>query len=172
MGLIYVTGIAGSGKSEVCNQLTKLGYEAHEGDVKLSAFYNNESGEVVKRPVSIDERTTEWRKSHTWKMSRKKLLKLKIRAAEKPIFVCGVATNEDEYIDVFDVVFALSIDDDTLMHRIKTRAADSFGKNKNELETIREWQKSTEAYYLKIGAHVIDASQPITAVVGEIVASI
>jgi len=172
MSLIYVTGIAGAGKSEVFKELKKRGYEAHEGDDNLSSFYNNETGEVVERPQASSERTKEWRKHHTWMMSKDKLLELKDTAKEKPVFVCGVASNEDEYIDVFDKVFALDIDTETMKHRINTRTSGDFGKSTHEMKTLLEWQETTADYYQKVGAHVIDATKPVTSVVDEIVSSI
>lgn len=65
MSFVYVTGIAGAGKSEACKELLKRGYKAHEGDDHLSGFYNNETGEIAERPQASSERTEEWRKHHT-----------------------------------------------------------------------------------------------------------
>lgn len=173
MPLIYVTGIAGSGKSTVCRELKKRGYETQEGDDGLSDFYDNSTGEVVRRPVDVAERTTEWRSKHTWKMSRDKLLQLKANAEGKTAFVCGVASNEDEYLDVFDKVFALTLDVDTLKQRIHNRDDNSFGKLPHEMDIILEWQQGIGDYYIhKVGAQVIDATKPLNAVVDEIIASI
>ncbi len=172
MSLFYVTGIAGAGKSEVCKELLRLGYEAHEGDDNLSRFYNNVTGLPVIRPTKASERSPDWRDQHTWKMSKAKLLQLKEKATDKPVFVCGVASNEDEYIDVFDGVFALMVDKDTMVHRVMTRTVGDFGKNPHEMESLLEWQETTEGYYRKIGAHIIDATRPVNEVVQEIVASI
>jgi len=172
MSLIYVTGIAGAGKSEVYKELKKRGYEAHEGDDNLSNFYNNETGKVVERPQTSSERNKEWRKHHTWKMSKDKLLELKDRAGPNPVFVCGVASNEDEYIDVFDKVFALDIDTETMKHRINTRTSGDFGKSTHEMKTLLEWQQTTKDYYEKVNAHVVDATQTVASVVDEIVSSI
>jgi len=88
------------------------------------------------------------------------------------VFVCGVASNEDEYIDVFDKVFALDIDTETMKHRINTRTSGDFGKSTHEMKTLLEWQETTADYYQKVGAHVIDATKPVTSVVDEIVSSI
>lgn len=168
MSLIYITGIAGAGKSAVCMKLKALGYEAHEGDDNLSAFYNNQTGEIVNRPTSSDERTVQFRKEHTWKMSREKLQTLKNKAGDKPIFVCGVAANEDEYINVFDTVIALVLDTDTLLSRINSRSDSDFGKSEHERKTLLEWQNNTKDYYRKIKARIVDASQPLDAVVKEV----
>ncbi|MCW1907905.1 MAG: hypothetical protein KIH63_001015 [Candidatus Saccharibacteria bacterium] len=172
MGLIYITGVAGSGKSAICKTLLELGHEAHEGDDTLSAFYNNVSGKKVNRPLLAADRTPKWRSEHTWKMSRDGLLELKERAQSKPIFVCGVASNEDEYIDVFDRVFALVIDENTLIERIKNRGSEGFGQSPHELKTLMEWQRSSKDYYKKIGAHTIDATRPIEQVAKALIAAI
>ncbi len=171
MSLVYVTGIAGSGKSAVCKELIKRGYEAKDGDDGLSDFYVNSTGEIVERPVDVAERTKEWRSKFTWKMSRDKLLVLKSRASSKTTFVCGVASNEDEYLDVFDKVFALMVDVDTLKGRLNDRDDDSFGKSPHEMDTILEWQQGVEDYYHKVGAQIIDATKPLNEVVDEITSS-
>lgn len=172
MGLIYITGIAGAGKSAVCEELTKRGFEAHEGDDNLSAFYNNETGEIVDRPTIVADRTPEWRAEHTWKMSKEALQKLKAGSGNRPVFVCGVASNEDEYINVFDKVFALDVDLETMTNRINTRTTGDFGKSPHEMETLLDWHKSTEEYYRKIGAHIVNSSRPLNEVVDEIVEAI
>lgn len=172
MSLIYVTGIAGSGKSTVCTELKKRGYETQEGDDGLSDFYDNGTGEVARRPVDVAERTIEWRSKHTWKMSRDKLLHLKANSNGKTAFVCGVASNEDEYLDVFDKIFALTVDIDTLKQRINDRDDHSFGKLPNEMDIILEWQQGVRDHYHKVGAQVIDATKPLNVVVDEIVACI
>lgn len=172
MSFIYVTGIAGAGKSAVCKELKKRGYETHEADDGLSAFYDNVTGDEVIRPVDVAERTTEWRSKHIWKMSREKLLKLKGASSGKTVFICGVASNEDEYLDVFDKVFALTVDLPTLKQRINERDDNSFGKLPHEMQTILEWQKGVDKHYDKVGAHKIDANQPLLAVVDKILASI
>lgn len=104
-------------------------------------------------------------------MFKDKLLELKDTAKEKLVFVCGVASNEDDYIETFDKVFALEVDTETLKHRINTRTSGDFGKNPHEMNAILEWQESTAEYYKKVGARVVDATQPVSRVIDEIVKS-
>lgn len=167
MSFIYITGVAGAGKSAVFGELIRRGYEAHEADNTLSNFFVNKTGELAKA-TTASERTAEWRKHHSWKMSKDKLLELKKKSVHTPIFVCGVAANEEEYIDVFDTVFALDVDDETLVHRITTRDTGDFGKSEHEMKSLLEWQQTTKAYYNKVNAHVIDSTQPLAKVVDEI----
>lgn len=168
MSLIYITGISGAGKSAVCAELARRGYEAHEGDDRLCAFYDNETNKEVARPKSLAVRTPEWRAKHTWKMSVDKLLVLKKEAAAKPIFICGVAANEEEYIELFDKVFTLTLDLQTMKDRIENRTNNDFGKSKHEMDMLIAWQQSTPDYYKKIDAVAIDARKPLSEVVAEI----
>ena len=169
MPLIYVTGISGSGKSAVRDELLKRGYEAHGTDEDgLAAFYDRATDKITERLNDPEQRTPEWRTKHVWKMSRDKVEELAKRTGSKPIFLCGVAENDGDMADLFSKVVALVVDDKTLEHRISTRTTGNFGKNPHELATILEWQKTAENDYKQSGAVIVDATQPISKVVNEI----
>ena len=174
MALIYITGIAGAGKSEVYKELKKRGLEVYGTDEDaLAGFYNNVSGERVDNPSDTGGNiTTEWRQHHTWQLPRKTIEQLVEKSLDRTVFVCGVAANEEEFLDLFDKLIALVIDDQTLTHRITTRTNNSFGKNEGELKQIYDWQASTATYYDKYDYIQVDASQPITKVVDEILGQI
>lgn len=171
MSLIYVTGISGSGKSQVREELLRRGFEAHGTDEDgVAAYFNNETGEIENENASDpDFRTPEWRSKHTWKAQREKVEELTTRAKDKPIFLCGVVANDNEVWDLFGKVFALVIDEDTLKHRITHRTENNFGQNPHEFAMISEWQKTAEDDYRKFGATIIDATRPLEQVVDEII---
>lgn len=170
MPLIYITGISGSGKSAVRDELTKRGYEAHGTDEDgIAFFYNNETGEALTRRVTAKERTPEWRKLYTWKASRGKIAQLAEKAKDKPVFLCGTTSNDaDELWDLFDKKIALHIDETTLKDRILNRTGNDFGKNPNELAMLLEWQKTAQADYEKLGAAIVDATKPLDEVVDNV----
>lgn len=169
MALIYITGISGSGKSTVAEELTERGYNAYDADKVVSAFYRKDTGTKVNwDDVPPEPRTESWSRKHSWRMSRSLVEKLSETAANKSVFLCGVTDNEEEMRDLFKIVFALSINEQTLRHRLATRTSNQFGKQDHELERILFWHKNTEEYFLKIGAIVIDATQPLNEVVNEI----
>lgn len=163
MSLVYITGISGSGKSAVCEELKRRGYDAHEGDDGLSGFYHNETGERLLRSTTSEERTPEWRKQWTWKMSRDELFKLKNLGTQ--IFVCGVAANDKEYIDVFDKCFVLHLGKQALLDRLANRTNNDFGKSEHELQGVLDWYNSLDQWYEDIDAIKIDAEQPLDVVV-------
>lgn len=84
---------------------------------------------------------------------------------DRDVFVCGSATNRDEFINLFDSVFILYIDNITMRHRLTTRTNNSFGKDPNILAKQLQNNLGVKKYSLKRGRLVIDATQPITTVV-------
>lgn len=97
MSLIYVTGISGSGKSEVRKELLKRGFEAYGTDEDgIAAYYNNETGKIENENASDPSyRTPEWRSKHTWKVKRGKVEELAAKAKDKSVFLCGVVANDN-----------------------------------------------------------------------------
>jgi hypothetical protein len=65
-------------------------------------------------------------------------------------------------------VFLLSIDEDTLRHRLLTRTAHDFGTKPHELELLLAWNEAIDQHYRSRGAIVIDATKPPPFVVDEI----
>jgi dephospho-CoA kinase len=170
MPLVYITGISGSGKSEVLKVLQSRGYEAYGTDEHgIAAFYHNQTGEeLANPPTRTEDRTPEWGARYTWKLSRKRVEWLASKSQGKLIFLCGVAANENEVWDLFSHVLALVIDDETLKQRIMTRTNNTFGKASHELENIGGWQRLAEQNYQKFGIVMIDATRPIPIVVDDI----
>lgn len=170
MALFFITGIAGSGKSSVAYELKSRGYEAYDTDNDgFSRWYNNQTGYIhPKSSVKNEDRTQEFLKIHSWIVPRSSAEELAKRAANKTVFLCGVAHNEDEVRDLFKLVFELTIDDKTLIYRLTTRTTNDWGKQPHELEKTLESQHKAAALYPKHNPILIDATQPIGVVVDDI----
>lgn len=171
MALIYITGIPGAGKSTIRQELLCRGYEAYGGaEDGIAAFYNNKTGAKISGWVEATDRTPEWSAQHAWKINRLAVKELKDRAKNKAVFLCAVRRNDvDELWDLFDKVIALVIDKETLQQRLATRTNNDVGKTPTELTNILERQRTSQEKYEKLGAIIIDATQPVEQVVDKVI---
>ncbi len=172
MSLIFVTGISGSGKSAVWQELKARGYEAYDVDEDgLAKWHNNETGYVhPKSSVKAHQRTPEFLANHSWKVPRNEVEELYRKAKNKNIFLCGVVANEQELRDLFSKIIALTVDEDTLKHRLQSRTNNDFGKSKHEFEQVLSLQSELYESYKKLGHITIDATRPLDQVVADVIA--
>ena len=171
MPLIYVTGISGSGKSAVREELRSRGFAALGVDEEgFGSWIDRRTGrpETLPRPGD-DFDIHGWYRDHEWTLDAEKIARLKGRAdgTNDLVFLCGVAANDAAVWKYFDVVVALVIDDETIRARIAHRD-DAFGKQPTELDQILAWNADYESAYRRFGAVFVDASRPVSAVVDQI----
>jgi adenylate kinase family enzyme len=172
MSLFFITGIAGSGKTTVQHELQSRGYEAYDTDDDgFAKWHNNKTGYVhPKSSVKNEDRTEEFLKIHSWKVPRREVEALARRANGKTVFLCGVAANEDEIRGLFKAVFELTIDDETLVHRLTTRDNNDWGKQPHELQRTLEEQHNVIEVHANHSSILIDATRPVETVVDNIIA--
>jgi hypothetical protein len=174
MPLIYVTGISASGKSAVLVELRSRGFAAYGVDEDgYGRWLNRRTG---KEDVFPDERRDldlhEWFGEHDWVLDIEKIARLKDGTIgdDEPVFLCGVAIGDADAWTYFDVVCALVVDEPTIRQRIDGRT-NAFGRQPGELAQILEWNAGYEETYRAFGAVVIDATQPLPAVVDAILSA-
>lgn len=173
MKIYYITGVAGSGKSKVRKELTKLGYLAYEGDEDgLTGWQEKVTGKFVKSADRVAGPNGSLIELYDWRMSKSRLQALVDEADAEVMFVCGTAANRYELWDMFDKVFCLSIDKATLVHRLTTRTNNDFGKDPKDLADVLSWHASSQQNDVEAGAILIDATKPVENVVGEILGHI
>jgi broad-specificity NMP kinase len=170
MPLFLITGIAGSGKSEVCKELKERGYKAYDTDDDgLAKWHNNITGYVhPKSSVKKEDRTKAFLKIHSWKVPQLEVENLLKHSVGKPVFLCGVTGDEQKIRHMFNKVFALIIDDETLEHRLQIRTSNNWGKQPHELKQVMKWQHDSLDSYRELGYILIDANQPLNIVVDNI----
>jgi adenylate kinase family enzyme len=169
MSLIYVAGLSGSGKSTITELLRQKGYEAHDADVELCKWYNNETGEEVAYPRDKANRSPDWQEHHTFRMSENLVAGIARRPNDKPTFILGIAPNDLELAPTyFDKVFFLYISKDDMVRRVTTRTTNKYGHDADQLAVIKKWYQPTIDKYKNYGAHFIDGEQPPEQVVEEI----
>ncbi|SRR6266542_2637962 len=169
MPLIYITGPSGAGKSTVRTELQKRGYEAHDIDEDgMSAWYNLETNEKVQRP-DPPERPADWYEHHHYRMSLERVKVLAERAKDKLIFLCGIPANDLELAEYYSKVICLVIDEETMKYRVANRDTNTFGNSPEELKLMLYWHGKMLERYEKFGAVMIDAIQPLSKVVDEVI---
>jgi dephospho-CoA kinase len=172
VGLVWITGNSGTGKSTVRVELARRGYQSFDADEDgISVWRDRTSGDEVYDPGDGNHPET-WLRDHGWTISRSRVQQLALMAGDQLVFLCGSVENEAEVWDLFDVVVCLVLDEATLRERIAARTTNKFGKAPVELESILGWNPTMEASYREVGALVINANQSLTAVTDQVLAAI
>ena len=163
MGAFLITGNPGSGKTTVALELSRRGFAALDTDE--IAGWETPTGVPVSQP---ERATDEWLLGHRWVWSRRRLHDA-IRArttAGRPVFLCGIAMNQREMLDCFDLVFLLSLDDMTQLDRLDT--ASNAHRNHAQRAQIVQGRPVFEQEMRTAGAVVLDGRLPTPRVVDRI----
>jgi len=144
-----ISGLPGTGKTTVCEELRLRGLRAIDADRAFS------------RQTDLG-----------WVWQDAVLTKVLDDVTDERLFICGSASNRDDYLYRFSKVFILYVDDETLCHRLTHRTNNNFGKDPAVLARQLARNKGVKEYSLQRGRIVIDATQPVATIVDEILASI
>lgn len=169
MSLFYITGTPGTGKTTIQKELVSRGYEALDLDQhRFGGPVNLESGERTTVP-SIEDRSPDWFERHEWRVSQSGVEELKQEATDINIYLCGVTETEHLVWDLFDRIFYLNVDEQTLIDRILSRNDNDFGKGEGELEIILERYRAAQEKLATLDVVVIDANDSINKAVDSII---
>lgn len=152
-----ITGIAGSGKSSVCKQLISLGYEAYgiEDIDGMFAMYRKGTKEIFD---DFDNADPEKIKNSEWLCDVSKLKKLLSQQKNAIAFYCGVASNMDEIIPLFNKVILLKTNPNELCRRLSTReGTEDMGNTKESRQTVLGWKDWWENEMVEKGALPLSA---------------
>jgi hypothetical protein len=153
-----IEGVSGTGKTAVCTELQRRGYQAIHGDRELRY---QEVDPETGTPTDDSALSPLW--------DVEKVHALVANQEEAVTFFCGASRNFSKFIDLFDGVFILEVDLDTCLRRIDERVAldpTDWGGTPEEREIIVRLHHTKEALP-KIGI-IIDATPPLAQVVDEI----
>jgi thymidylate kinase len=150
-----IEGVSGTGKTSVCDELRRRGHHAVNGDRELAYQGDPETGE----PMAGTRH-----EQHIWRVDELRAL---AASHDQPVtFFCGGSRNFPKFIDLFDGVFVLDVDSETLHRRLAGRPVDEWGGRPAERELIARLHRTKED--LPTDAVVIDATAPLGTVVDEI----
>ena len=164
MAAFLITGNPGSGKTAVALELTRRGFTAVDTDE--IAGWETATGIPVSQP---ERATDEWLLSHRWVWNRKRLegaIRTRTPVGQH-IFLCGIAMNQREMLDFFELVFLLSLDDATQLDRLNT--ASNAHRNGAQRAQIIQGRPVFEQEMRSAGAVILDGRQPTPVVASRIV---
>ncbi|MDT0168534.1 nucleoside kinase [Pseudarthrobacter sp. BRE9] len=154
-----IEGGSGTGKTSVCNELRRRGFQAINGDRELAYQGDPETGEPLAGITGISVHD-----HHLWRVDDVKAL---IADQREPVtFFCGGSRNLSKFIDLFDAVFVLEVDLETLHRRLDERPDDEWGGRHAERKLIERLHRTREE--IPAGGTTIDATAPLSRVVDEI----
>ena len=163
---ILVTGQAGSGKSAVAAELVRRGFTAYDTDAmpEVTGFDWVETGEPVG-PGEISHPIDFSRVAWNWRLARLDEL---LESADD-VFVCAITSNTVENAHLFDRIFVLVPDRETLARRLHERTNNTFGKDPAEAEPVLAHNDVIADEWRARGGIAIDSARPLEQVVDEIV---
>jgi hypothetical protein len=161
-----ISGVSGAGKTAVCTELQRRGYQAIHGDRELAYQGDPETGIPSDGPKH-EHSATFISEHHIWDVE--KVHALVANQEEAVTFFCGGSKNSSKYLALFDGVFVLEVDLETSLRRIAERVArdpTDWGGTPAEREITVRMYHAKEA--LPQNGTIIDASAPLARVVDEI----
>lgn len=169
---IFVTGVAGSGKSTLGRHLAARGIDAHDADEGISRHVRVSDGAEVETPPRAVQ-NPEWVACHEFRFDLARVRELRAGAtAGAPVVLLGAAYGDDEVIATADCSWYLDIDRDELRRRLAGRPADGYGQQAHELEAILAWHAAAAERYKSLGALRLDAARPVGEIADELLASL
>jgi thymidylate kinase len=170
MGLrnYLIEGVSGAGKTTVAEELQRRGCHVIHGDRELAYLGDPETGEALEAlaPGSGAD-SVRWRHER-WIWNVDKVRSVLADQSHAQSFFCGGSRNHHHFRHLFDEVFVLDLDIDTLNLRLAARREDEFGGKPNERELIVRLH-ATQADLPANAVH-IDATAPVDRVVDDILA--
>ncbi len=150
-----VEGVSTAGKTTVAAELERRGHHVVHGDRVLAYQGDPVTGEPL--PGARHEH-------HVWDVDLVRALAAD--HSEPATFFCGGSRNHAAFLDVFDEVFLLEVDRETLLDRLDRRPADEFGARPEERDLVLRVHATRED--LPATGTSVDATRPLAEVVEEI----
>ena len=165
--VVFVSGVSGSGKSRLMQELQSRGFEARDTDRGLSKTTRKDNGTrvIVEHGSALNE---SFRAAHLYSFDIEKIRKLTLGMSGKPLFLCGAAYGYAQMCELADHAFYLKIGDAEELKRRLLSRPDSYGKKPQELGEILNFHKQADSYYRSFGMRAIEAERPPAEIADQI----
>lgn len=157
MARVLITGISGTGKSTLINELKFRGYKAIDFDTGEWSEW------VPYKPIPNIPEPKEPDKEWVWRTDR--VHELLTRDEADHLFVSGTASNMSEFFKYFDHIVLLSAPKPVIKERLASRTNNDFGKHPGELHTILSHIDTVEPLLRKRSTLEITTTVPLKEVI-------
>lgn len=166
---ILVTGVSGSGKSTVCKALREFGeetYSIEEDFDGMFAMYRKGTNELFE-----DFENGDLEKIHAseWRCNIEKLKELMATQKKERAFYCGVASNMNDLLPLFDQILVLKTSPQVLHGRLSNReGTEDMGGTEESRQAILGWKDWWEEDMQDRGAVLVSADNASQEIAREI----
>ena len=158
MKRVLITGMSGTGKSAVIEELAMRGYEGHDlDDPEWSEWVDAHPADTLTPAEGKD-----W----VWREDRVRALLSK--PADGTVFVSGCAQNMATFFPLIDTVILLSAPVATIMERLEARTSGGYGHVAEERQKVADLISAIEPLLRKSADYEIDTRRPVHDTVDEI----
>ncbi len=165
-----IEGGSGTGKTTVAEELQRRGYHVVHGDRELAYYGDPSTGEPLDTPFARGASADVAWGYERWIWPVDRMRSLAADHEHPASFFCGHSSNFHRFIELFDRVFVLEVDRETLQKRLAARPADEFGGMPDERDFILRLSAAKQA--LPDNAVHIDATAPVATIVDAILSCI
>ena len=158
MKRVLITGMSGTGKSAVVQELAVRGYQAYDLDTP-------EWSEWIAADPS-DALTPAEGEDWVWREDRVRALLSE--PEDGMLFIGGCAENMTQLFPLIDTVILLSAPIETIMERLAARSPGNYGHAADERRKVADLISTIEPLLRESADHEIDTSRPTAATVNEI----
>ena len=150
--IIFITGMSGSGKSTILEELSKRGFRTIDTDLDDFCVY------------TFDDKFQEF----GWLWNEDKMQRLIKSHQTGILFIAGTVSNQGMYYRYFDEIIYLSTSLNNLIERVQQRTNNPYGKTKEEQKTIQSDYERFDSVIKKGASIIIDTSSPLEMIVDKI----
>jgi shikimate kinase len=158
---ILLTGLSGTGKSAVTEELAARGYKAVDAD-------GDEYSQWVDWPGESDVAGTPVEPDRDWVWREDRIQDLLSTEDAAVLFVSGCAANMRKFLPQFDAVVLLSAPTAIIAERLRTRTTNVYGKRPDEVARVLGLVETVEPLLRGVAGHEIDTSAPLEQVVAAV----
>lgn len=159
MKRVLLTGMSGTGKSTLIDELAARGYKAIDTDSDDWSEWVTIRGEPAQS--GADE-------EHDWVWREDRMRRLLATDDADVLFVSGCKSNQGTFYEHFDHIVLLTAPVDVLLERVTTRTTNPYGKQPDERAQIVGYVQTVEPLLRRGASLEVDTRAPVEQVMATI----